>query len=272
MILPLEQKSISESDQDQLADKYLLKLFVQSFHHSQGSYPLQHQLFIYIHSLHPSLKLSNSAKHELKAAATKTILHMFGENEANPPDHSVKTLIQRLFQRIFKKERSSFKKQSDSAPRFPHGSIDQQVTRKDFKSLWIKTQIEMNVRKLQRICNDSTLQVDWSAVLENLMEKDRYYVVAQSRPNRPEGYDAHRSFFCYYGLDEHTTGVPEFNQFYSDLIAQLMTSLKKDDVSKDFREKDLRILLSVLRTYYSNHPVSDRAKNLLELITELQLP
>jgi hypothetical protein len=161
------------------------KLFLASFDHSQGADAAQTLIARYLHATFPALSLTAEGVEELIASSHKAAQQVI----ATPQRHKHLTDAWSQLEMEAKNFWNVF-------------HLDEQLPR------------EQIIRQLAiaLICRD--------------------WLYKDGRPRAeeavPEPYDPRKdcylSFLCYYALQGHTTGVPEYNQMYQDIALFLSTS------------------------------------------------
>lgn len=161
------------------------KLFLASFDHSQGADAAQTLIARYLRASFPALSLTAEGVDELITSSHKAAQQII----ATPQRH---------------------KHLTDARP-----------------------QLEMEAKNFWNVFNldeqPSHAQIIRQLVIA-LICRDWMYKDGRPRAEEelPEPYDPRKdcylSFICYYALQGHTTGIPEYNQMYEDIALFLRTS------------------------------------------------
>jgi hypothetical protein len=107
---------------------------------------------------------------------------------------------------------------------------------------------------------------------EQVIMRDYEYRKGRPRQEHRSGQhfqadaDAYLSFFCYYGLEGHHTGLPEFNRMYRAMVVELEQSLEALTLDR----QTARCLTGVIACYQDRHPARVRSGRGQQLLQKLQ--
>ncbi len=161
------------------------KLFLASFDHSQGADAAQTLIARYLHITYPALSLSAEGVAELVASSHKAAQQVIATPQRHKPLNDARPQLEMEAKNFW----SVF-------------HLDEQASR------------EQIIRQLTvaLICRD------W--LYKDGRPRAEQGVPAPYDPRK----DSYLSFLCYYALQGHTTGIPEYNQMYKDIARFLSTA------------------------------------------------
>lgn len=156
---------------------------------------------------------------------------------------------------------------SPSIPRIPHKILTK-------NKAWIEKEVVDPLNELQDILNG-----DKESLGENILERLVYKIlnvdidfVSFGRPERSgfhnkndPHYNPYLSFFCYYGLEAHPTGIAEFDVMYKDILLTLNRLAHTGDRNDFLIYETLCNVRIIIDKYYktTSYPMSTETKKLL---------
>ncbi len=242
----LSVKNPSRKEVQQTPDKDNLKrLFVQSFRHSQGDYGLQSYIFSYLHLLHPTWVIDEPLKKQLFLTASENMAKMFGydgqKSESNSP--------------------------------MPHANQTKGMDK-------INQEISHQIEKMQKKFNDNEASAQYVVIglMIALAEQDLKYLL-KGRPNRSQTnshkdnitFDPYFSYLCHYGFEGHSTGIPEFDKMYTDIVKAIY-ECANNKVNDTLVPEALQNVYWIIINFYSKHssPIPTKLNVLLETLSKLE--
>lgn len=227
-------KSPEKVPDEQLTLKKAQTLFFLSYRFSQGSVNLQHTIFEYLHSLHPKWIISDELKEQLRIEVVPSI------------ESHIRQDVKRILHR-------------------QAGAVNSNVLR--------------DLGKMQEIFNrENTNPPSMLDIAKNIIDRDfRYLCEKDGRPRSPLGRlrdplpkdatynpqsDPLLSHICYYGLEENSTKVEEYDRMFRDVRKVILPTRQISRFfifkSIDKRKKEMYFsnLDAVINQYAKTHPQS----------------
>ncbi len=199
---------------------HLTNLFLQSFRHSQGYARTQAQILQYVHCLHPDWRISDHLRAQIRRKSLPAIAALV--SQMDEADQSRPRLHKAFAYEIIELE------------------TDIQLKRLQKE---LNKSIKHPKRKLKRLV---------PLIAQGIIDRDCDYFV-RGRPkggnmtSRNPHADPQLSHYCYYGLEANSTGLPELDQMYRDIVAVVKAG--KVSISRRFDFS----LNEMVATYYKRH-------------------
>ncbi len=220
------------------------KLFFLSFEHSQGNTALQKLIFDYLHHLHPDWTIDEPLKADLTSIVTQPIIRYALPQPGKALWHSTDAEVAALDQ---------------------GGMLNE-----------IKEQMHTMQHSFNRTPGDPPQMLNMAATIIN---RDLSYL-GRGRPRSPQPSgkrlspkaDPYFSYFVYYGLDGHSTGVAEYDRMYGDVVAAVVDTLPQKYRPTPLCDNIYTELHSVIVGYYQKHPsevLSVSTENLRDTLLNL---
>lgn len=210
-----------EISENSFTTEIAISMLIHSFKHSQGDPYLQSLIFEYIHTKHPSWKIDDQDKFKNES---QRVIHEF------------------LGSHIPKRHKNI------SATDIDEALI---LERQEFISELLKDKYK----------NDQV-----PIIMEKIINRDHHFIITRGgRPRltdnikRDDPYtNPFTSYFCYFGVDEHSTGNKLFDDIYDKSVRLLNDRLQNDPrISLNF----LNTLIPVLERHYENFATPRKAMN-----------
>jgi hypothetical protein len=202
MINSIDAGEISRSLDQELAPEYAGRILFNSFRFSQGDPVLQHQIFAYLHEIRPNWRIDVPQEEALKATAKK--LHEHVAVGARPAGE--RAILHTMI------ESTDFGSELDSA------------------ISWLKKTFSG-----EPIGHYNGIRF----IVDKIITRDANYLLYTDggRPrtfHRPdleksEMGDPWLSHAIYYGIEGHTTGIPEYDQMFHELGDYINNVLSEKD-------------------------------------------
>lgn len=194
--LPLERE---------LTPEYAARIIFDSFRFSQGDPDLQKQIFAYLHGIRPKWKISNDLLNKISKEFTFRVRGFMGYSEEPKPNVDRSLLHYNLGA------------SSESDPINDEMLID-----------------------MEKIFNgEETLIVNVPVIARGVIVRDKRYLLDKGRPRtfhrsgpeKSEMGDPWLSHSIYYGVEEHATGLPEFDQMFVEVGEYLRNNATRESGS-----------------------------------------
>lgn len=201
-----------------------------SFRFSQG-YPYLHgEIFQYLHITHPGWRIANTLKKEVFTTVMGRIHNFVSHSQPEEDAHQSQTRILH-----------------------PHTNTNN-ITR--------AIELGKQLHKMQNVLNSDHFRQKEDLVPSltiDMIERD-YLFLAQNKGRPRSDPDASKpsqdpwlSQVCYYGLEGNTTGIPEYDQMFSDIKTHIQTRglPKQRDLPDDMSVTDkFARVVSIYKAYH----------------------
>lgn len=201
---------LSEAEPKPLTAEYAARLFFWSFRISQGNQELQEEIFVYLHHLRPHWRIDDPIKEEFKRIAEAQVTKFLNTTKGEATLHMV---------------------------------FDNPVseTLNDGLFMW-----HLMIGILNE--EDEPANVKLSDITDGILDKDLQYLIERGRPRSTSeetpaipsslpSRDPFLSHFYYYGLEQHRTGLPEYDQLFRDVVNYALDWRKKFPEPNNWRNK-----------------------------------
>lgn len=246
-------KAKSEQEgNEKLMPERALQIFFLSYRFSQGSNSLQQHIYSYLHAKNPKWRITDGMEQFMKEKAPPIFgKFLWGKEALHPPlSRSTLTWAEGQWRGLI----------GEGSPR----EID------------LKSNLSGKIEEMRDVFNTDvslTKRLKHEVVgriVEGIVKKDYRFLDRHSRDGggRPrsrktEDYtpqaDPFLSHICYYGLEQHSTGSPEYDQMFQDIRSSLHSAvgwekhfLRKDKLVEGFKWD----LARIIHIYQTHHPES----------------
>lgn len=242
-----EQVSEPESSEQALTPEKALKLFFNSFRFSQGSNKALEGMFLYLHLSNPSWRITPEIREHLRVRGPEVFEKFLVREEdksLHKPFYPKELPLREIRDSIRSEILSELHLFEGSFSTEPTPHVPEGIGRNALAVLITKQLIEQDLRFLS-------------------LPGGRPRGAALAENPATTSQDPYLSHICYYALQGHSTGIPEYDMLFSDIRDVIQRSfgrteagqLNNDDtrVSLQLSSEHLEMLQRVAAIYNAHH-------------------
>lgn len=257
-----------QEDNEELMPERAFQIFFLSFRFSQGSNSLQQHIWSYLHATNPQWRITEEMEQFMKEKSPPVFEKFLWGKEMLHPTLSRSTLQWGESWSGLIGERSP--KELDFKS-FLRGKIEEM---RDIFNTDVNL-TKQSKKKLVELILEGIIKRD-----HKFLDRHRRDSVGRPRSRNTENYtiqtDPFLSHICYYAVEQHSTGSPEYDQMFQDVRSALrsVVRLKKhflgDDKLVESFKWDLAHTIHIYQTHHPENGLDAFFQNLLHTYPELR--